>query len=171
MKKQNDEKDMPLDNHYPPLEKQKPTTCKRGTKVKLVMFDDDDEAHIDEFVISKYKRGAVEHDSRRGDLQKFIAVLKPVNQEIKVDGRKTIEVPAEYDFLTSSEFQAVCIALRGFRYECPEEKLLKAIFDEPNHTEARLRSLILLAAKITKATNREFYKNYKELIQNKKGNK
>jgi len=137
----------------PPLDKQKCSKFKRGDVVKVVMFNKDDKAAIEELKVVKTVRAGV-RKTDGGDFQLWDVVLRPVC-DITVNGKEEIVVPSNTG-LASTEMQAVYNAFAGFRYESPEERLLKAVFNMEDGNEAKFRSLVHLANKIVTKTDGDF---------------
>lgn len=163
MKKSNEKN---VEKKLSPLEEQKPIFAKKGKVVKIVVFDNKNEAGIVEMKVTKVYRANV-RKTKYGDAQFFKVVLKPLVKGITINGEDKIEL-WEYDpALVVTDWAAVQNALRTFKYESKEERLLRAIFGEDNGNEAMLRSLIRLAAKIEKATRKDFLNEQKMLADKK----
>jgi len=153
---------------FPPLEKQKkPLLVKKGDVVKIVVFSAKNEAGIVEMKVKKFVKADVEK-TKYGDRQLFDIVLVPVVEGIKIDGRNELVVAEEDPVLQFTDWNAVQNALQSFRYLTKEERLLRAVFGDDNGCEARLRSLVRLAAKVEKATRKEFTECCKEWAETKK---
>ena len=163
MKKANEKK---VEKKLPPLEEQKPLFAKKGKVVKIVVFDNKNEAGIVEMKVTKVYRANV-RKTKYGDEQLFKVVLKPLVKGITIDGEDKIELWEHDPALVITDWAAVQNAIRTFKYESKEERLLRAIFGEDNGNEAMFRSLIRLAAKVEKATRKDFIEEQKAWAKEK----
>lgn len=143
-----------------PIERQRPSNVKRGDVVRLVMFDDGNNAVIESLKVSRLVRREVK-DTKNGKLQLWDAVLKPV-KKITIDGKSEIAIDSSSPVIAFTDRMAIYNAFAGFLYETPEERLLKAIFSECDGNEAKFRSLVKLAYGIVKKTEKEFKEESKE---------
>lgn len=155
-----------IEKKFPPIEEQKPLFAKKGKVVKIVVFDNKNESDIVEMKVTKVYRANV-RKTKYGDEQLFKVVLKPLVKGITIDGEDKIELWEHDPALVITDWAAVQNALRTFKYESKEDRLLKAIFGEDNGTEAMFRSLIRLAAKVEKNTRKEFLDEQKMWAEEK----
>ena len=163
MKKTNEKK---VEKKLPPLEMQKPLFVKKGEVMKIIVFDKKNNAGIVEMKVTKVYRAGV-RKTKYGDEQLFKVVLKPLVNGIRIDGKDTVELWEQDSSLVMSDWAAVQNALRTFKYESKEERLLRAIFGEDNGKEEMFRSLIRLAAKVEKATRKDFIEEQKAWAREK----
>lgn len=157
MKKTNEKK---VEKKLPPLEKQKPRFVKKGEVMKIIVFDKKNNAGIVEMKVTKVYRAGV-RKTKYGDEQLFKVVLKPLVKGITIDGEDKIELWEHVAVLAATDWAAVQNALRTFKYESREERLLRVIFGENNGKEEKFRSLIRLAAKVEKDTRKDFLEEQK----------